>query len=956
MTRCFETYIVLVVVGTIAAFAVSPARVFAQSATVREETAFRNWIVDRTLVNFDTFTGPVFDQFPGVFFAGLHGAQPETEAPFFTIPVSGSNVLDAETMNGLGDGGFAVAFAAPVTGVGLWFNSLYDGRIVIRALDADGRQVGSFESTEQFNDQWNFVGIVALAPTITRLEVETREYATVIFDDLQYGNFGPPGGLIEAQFTGGELVVQGSTQTPDFSSTFTAGNSSVLAYASSGGGGTSGGLVGASVAHSGWIQRGATRTTVRLTGSATASQPPNYGGFSTISVLAGGVSDSEPIQLTITEPLFFAIENTVGRISFFRSVTGGFEGNLMLPGNYEIGFSIGASVAGNETFRRNDFNWLLTLSRTPIPPPPDPTPFRERWNGVSFGSYDAGAAIAADDGEWLVSDSGNAEPASSGAEIIAHNGTRALRVTSTPGHATRLDRFDLDIRLNESSLLSFSEWGSLVDPTAAPGCPQLPCGDVVWLQLTDNRDNRLVYILQRAPNATVQPGAGYREVFLNPDAKAHWRNLYDDFAAIPDFVPESATITSLSLGVSGEGQAIFDNISISTDTPLGTAEGAFPQASGDASGNSSLSFISSTGRPVVLRRAPSGVWTATALPDAIHGVPESVNRRGTLTWISPDNGHSYVSVASDDGLLVVDMSTDPMVVRNLTTDAIASGPTPTAITGPSTTFTSIDGFVNIVGLDSAGDVVRYFQTGATDGGQAAWGFMNISATQLEPNEIDTPTFVSNLVAYVAPWGALHVAGLDALGDIHAVWWAPGETHWWAHNLSIELDAEPLVVEVGLTAYVTPWGGLNIAGLNHQGQIVVRWWVPGEDWQNTNLTAHPNTEASLGLPPELDLIGLTSFVTPWGTLHICGVTNQGDLVNYWWAPSFGAAWRVTSIRDASEEPNPPRIVGALTGLAGPDGVISIFGAADNGDMVRYHWQSTDGPTWHVENVSETAERR
>src|SRR5688572_7754299 len=176
MTRCSASYIFFVVFGMVMALAAVPSRALAQAAIVREETAFRNLIRDRTLLNFDTFSEPIFDQYPGVFFAGLHQAQPATESPTFTSPISGANVLDAETVNGQGQGGFALAFAVPVTGVGLWFDSQYDDWIVVRALDAGDNVIGSFESTAQSSDQWKFVGIVALSPTITRLEVETLNY------------------------------------------------------------------------------------------------------------------------------------------------------------------------------------------------------------------------------------------------------------------------------------------------------------------------------------------------------------------------------------------------------------------------------------------------------------------------------------------------------------------------------------------------------------------------------------------------------------------------------------------------------------------------------------------------------------------------------------------------------------------------------------------------------------
>ncbi|MBC7771278.1 MAG: DUF3494 domain-containing protein [Pyrinomonadaceae bacterium] len=376
-----------------------------------------------------------------------------------------------------------------------------------------------------------------------------------------------------------------------------------------------------------------------------------------------------------------------------------------------------------------------------------------------------------------------------------------------------------------------------------------------------------------------------------------------------------------------------------------------PHASADADGRVTITFVNAQGHPTMLQRDTAGDWTKESLDETAPPVMSTMNRYATHTWVAPDNGKSYVSVASRDGLLVVDTAVMPLAVRNLTTELLIDSPDASAITGVSTVFNSEGGRVNIVGVNDLGELVRYFQTGAIINGESVWEFMNITTTQLNPFQISTPTFASNLISYVSEWGGLHVAGLDSQGDVIAVWWAPGAPHWWVNNVSADSEAPPYMVEAGLTAYATPWGGLNLAGLDAQGHVIVQWWSPAlgaGNWISTDLTE------SFG-GPVLDGTGLTSFVLPWGALNVAGVTPAGELVNYWWLPGFDE-WVITSISAATAEPDPSRLTGALIGVASPTGVASIIGESLNGDMIRYLWQPGDGGTWHTENITDIATPR
>jgi hypothetical protein len=415
-------------------------------------------------------------------------------------------------------------------------------------------------------------------------------------------------------------------------------------------------------------------------------------------------------------------------------------------------------------------------------------------------------------------------------------------------------------------------------------------------------------------------------------------------------------LTSITLNSGAnisEGRAIARNGAVtmaSSSVSLSGCAGAQTHASAELGGRTTISFVNPAGHPVMMQRSPSGAWTKESLDQTAPPVPTTAIQYATHTWVEPRDGKSYVSITSPEGLFVVNTAATPLAVRNLTIETNSQAAS--AITGPSTVFiNSLDGTVNIVGINVDGEVVRYFQTGAVSSNQPVWAFMNITTSQLIPNQIATPQFASNLISYVSDWGGLHVAGLDAAGEVNAVWWAPGAPHWWANNLSQAAGAPPFMVEVGLTAYTTPWGGLNLAGLGQQGDVIVQWWAPelgAGNWVTSDLTE------SFG-GPTLDNVGLTSFVLPWGALNVTGVTQDGDLVNYWWVPGFDH-WVITSIRDATAEPDPERLTGGLSGVGAPSGVISIIGASDNGDIVRYLWQPGNGGTWHTENVTDIATQR
>ncbi|MCA9299524.1 MAG: hypothetical protein KDA28_10685, partial [Phycisphaerales bacterium] len=142
---------------------------------------------------------------------------------------------------------------------------------------------------------------------------------------------------------------------------------------------------------------------------------------------------------------------------------------------------------------------------------------------------------------------------------------------------------------------------------------------------------------------------------------------------------------------------------------------------------------------------------------------------------------------------------------------------------------------------------------------------------------------------------------------------------------------------GLTAYVTPWGGINLVGMDARGEVVVTWWVPqfDDEWQQHNLSRTLDHPGMVG-------DSLASYVTPWGGTNVAGIDEDGDLVVYWWSPA-SVDWQVSPL--SALVPNAVLPLRSIEGLASPTGLISLFGFTDGEEPVRYHW--APGGSWTAE---------
>jgi len=394
---------------------------------------------------------------------------------------------------------------------------------------------------------------------------------------------------------------------------------------------------------------------------------------------------------------------------------------------------------------------------------------------------------------------------------------------------------------------------------------------------------------------------------------------------------------STLLGLSFDDGHTFDSV-------FGVATRAYPNGPPPVAPTPVISVpaVDSFGRPAVYALGSDDVWEVVDLIREAGGP----NLNGRLSsWVDPKDDRAYAAGASASGLILYSQPTSGnWSYRNLTTEISGAQ----AVVGNVQTMTSPEGLLNIVGLNQAGQLVRYHQTGAVDEstGEYRWFFSNIETTDLEPGGQQTPAFEGDLAAYSTSWGGLNVAGVDGDGRVWSVWWAPGQARWTVTDLSAASGVG--VIAGGLSVYVTPWNGINIAGIDAAGDLQVTWWVPsfGGNWAHNNLTAETSG-------PRLRVDSITSYVSSWGGLNIAGFdASTGEVQVYWWAPERSSiGWAVTSL-SASVAPSTPRITtGPLIGFAARDQSLNVFGY-DGTTFIRFSWRPS-GAQWQSENLTSIA---
>jgi len=247
--------------------------------------------------------------------------------------------------------------------------------------------------------------------------------------------------------------------------------------------------------------------------------------------------------------------------------------------------NVAASVAGDYTVLVSNSSCTVTsqvarLVVNALPPPG--VPWHESWEVSSLGTFVPPSNIAADKGTWHLDDTASepdCAPTQNRASIEISGGRKLLRITTAPHLVCAENAWvsmseesqpGFSLPLLPATEVSFFEQGALSNATWSGSFPCLlpPCGDTTNLRFEDDRNNVVVYVIQRAANyvphaMTNGPSAiGYLEIFLDPGGGTFVRDLYADFAAIAGVGGVGSKIRMAVFEVDAVGWGVLDDLKI----------------------------------------------------------------------------------------------------------------------------------------------------------------------------------------------------------------------------------------------------------------------------------------------------------------------------------------------------------------------------------------------------------
>jgi hypothetical protein len=212
--------------------------------------------------------------------------------------------------------------------------------------------------------------------------------------------------------------------------------------------------------------------------------------------------------------------------------------------------------------------------------------------------------------------------------------------------------------------------------------------------------------------------------------------------------------------------------------------------------------------------------------------------------------------------------------------------------------------------------------------------------------------VTSLVAMTAADSRVVVAGLNSQGDVVLISQddvsSPETSTWSVVNIS---ETDLAINDVAaprfsgpLSAFVTLWGTLHICGIGDDGDLHVMWrGAEAGRWQDANLSS------SVESP---DLVGVAApFLSSWGGIHIASADARGHIVVTWWVPGFGGDWRVNDL--SAEMGFPALRPSSLAAYSTRWDGLNIAGLDESGNPLVYWWAPVLGGQWLLGELATPA---
>lgn len=255
----------------------------------------------------------------------------------------------------------------------------------------------------------------------------------------------------------------------------------------------------------------------------------------------------------------------------------------------------------------------------------------------------------------------------------------------------------------------------------------------------------------------------------------------------------------------------------------------------------------------------------------------------------------------------------------------------------------------VYGVDENGTHVAFRPaTGYSATSQMTFERVDLTAALVQSGSSAPDFSGGSITGFTSPWGSINIIGLDAQGHVEALWTSPG-FGWFASDLTEAAGGTPMTGS--LSANFTTWHALNVFGLDEAGHIDVLWWTPETGrWIASDLTSDFDLTpmATSGSPR---LVNISNY--EYNAIAIGGFTAEGHVVMYWWAVGQ-SGWQETDLTAMDpQERAPATLISAGHRSTSSSTDQFVWGRDADGDAVRYNWSSLVGDPWKYENISEIA---
>ncbi len=348
-----------------------------------------------------------------------------------------------------------------------------------------------------------------------------------------------------------------------------------------------------------------------------------------------------------------------------------------------------------------------------------------------------------------------------------------------------------------------------------------------------------------------------------------------------------------------------------------------------------VASIGSDGQGLVFIDRAHTPWTVGDLA-AESGGPTVTGE--LVTWFDKRTGLARAAAPTDRGLTIYSELPNGAWTYNVLAESLGTG---TILQNNIALTTGPGGSINIVGLSTEGDLIRYVLPQVES---PAWNEWNTSENQLDWRGLATPQFIGRIVATGTSWGGLNIAGINPDGDLITVWTSLTAGRWYISNLSVYAGvSSPLT---GLDVASAGQRGIHFSAINSAARITLISWKPGDAyWNATTLDSSPamqHDEVSIAFDRHTNALYIATLRLDSGALilHTVSLLLPPPTTPWVTVSGFGV-------------PVERRVEDVLDVQIDATGLISVFAINPNDETTRFTSFFSLDTDWDFENITDIA---